>query len=93
MAKAKIELVAIDGSGDAIHFFTLQEVESFGFKSLDEFGLIAVLCIFRVRVENQIFPLRVWFKRDEVAEENWLSHARKLATDAIMWTNETLHAG
>ena len=91
MAKVEVKLSVLDATGGlAKQAFTLEEIESFGLES-DDFYSTSVVCSFRVRYENQVFPLRVWFRRDEVAEDQWPTHARKLAAEMIMRTNEVLN--
>jgi hypothetical protein len=36
------------------------------------------------------YSLRVWFKKSEVPEDQWIKHAREKAAGVSMWTLEAL---
>jgi hypothetical protein len=82
-----ITLTVID-STSADEYYSREDITRFGYKHAEDFSKDAVFVSFRVSFPDQSFPLRVWFKKSEVSENDWLGHARKKAADMITWTHE-----
>jgi hypothetical protein len=82
-----IKLSIIDSTG-ADDLYTPEDITRFGYEGRAQFSHDVVFVSFRVEFKDQAFPLRVWFKKSEASEDQWLAHARKKAADMIMWTHE-----
>ena len=90
LQSAKITLTLIDATTEGDLYYSDDEIKEFGFEGASEFRQLAVFVSFRVVVDNQAFPLRIWLRRDEAPEDQWLQVARKKAVDVIMWTKEAV---
>jgi hypothetical protein len=87
--KPQITLTVIDAT-DAGEYYTYAEIVRFGYETAEKFSEEAVFVSFRVSFKDQVFPLRVWFKKSDGPEEKWLSIARKKAANVIIWTHEVV---
>jgi len=87
--KPTVTLNVVDGS-TAGEYYDHSDIVRFGFENYEEFSIKCVFVSYRVEFKEQSFNIRVWFKKSDAHENDWIKHARKKIPDLVMWTKEAV---